>query len=504
MPTRCEQFTTFAQLWQQLPQRFAPAQPLLIHSAPAELVRVESAHTRVAACRHQLDQWGVRPTTHVVIHDAFHPAYLYWVWAIWLQGAVVVPLDPTLPQQRLQRLLGQLKPALILSDKLESATPWPIEPMALPSPAAPPAERPDTPCQPEQLAAILFTSGTTGEPKGICLSHRAMLNSGAAMADGFAWQRGDRLLNLMAFHGMSGLRNPAIAALLAGVTIVLPDPDPNRLLFSGLNLCREQQVTLLATTPALIDRMGQLLPRLSADTLQSLRMVLSCAAPLQRRTAEQLEAQGGLKVREYYGLTESGGICARTPLEAPLPPQDVVGRAWRAELEIRDAQGNRLEVDQMGTLWIRSSQLFSGYLHPGSAVPKQNGWLDTGDLASIDAAGWVTLHGRRDSQFKSSSGEIVIPAEVERMIQAQPGVEQAAVCRYREPHGEERLAAFIVPTAQAAADPHWLSALKQQLSSQLEQSKQPARLIPCPTLPAPGESEINCAQLVERHLHGGG
>ena len=291
-----------------------------------------------------------------------------------------------------------------------------------------PASRnlPARPIEPDDPAVILFTSGSTGTPKGVVHSQRSLLQSGQLAATEFAWHDQDILLSLGDCHTMSGLRNPMVAALFAGASVYLADDNERQNVGKALQAVQRHGVTVLSTGPAWLSMLALLPAHLTLHPA-SLRQILSTGAPLQPALCASLAQRMQLDIVDYYGLTETGGLCM---VFGHAPGASVAsGKPVGAVIQICDSAGLPLGPGQPGELRVHSNQLMTAYWADPeqTATIARDGWLYTGDIASHDGLGHITLLGRHDDQLKNEYGDIVHPAPLECILCGHPQVREAAV-----------------------------------------------------------------------------
>ena len=452
--------------------------PVLVMANGGRAISASEIAAMVRAIAGRLRAAGLVPGDCLLISGQPRLDLLVLIWAAWAEGLMVALVDTEMPPDRYAALCHRLRPALVLAgDDLGTL------------PDAPPAGH-ALPTDPTAPALILHSSGSTGEPKGIMMSAAALAGSGHTMATAMGWRKGDRLLNLMGLHGMSGLRNIAVAAPLAGVTVVLPESEPAQWLFEAARCCNSDGVTLIATTPALLERLMKFSSHLDVNAFANVRLIMTTGAPLRHETALAVEARFGPRVRPYYGLTETGGICVAAPPWLPLPGSSVIGRSCGPPLEVRDENGSPLPDGRPGELWVGGSNLCLGYFDdPGrTGVMLQGGWFRTGDQVVREPDGWIRLLGRRDARIKTSQGEIVWPAVVEAVLQEDSEVLEAAACAYEDSvTGDTRLAAFLVPASPPADGEAFLAGIRQRLMGRLDRQSMPARFLLVESVRAPGQ-----------------
>jgi acyl-CoA synthetase (AMP-forming)/AMP-acid ligase II len=275
----------------------------------------------------------------------------------------------------------------------------------------------------------------------------------------------------------------------------------------------EQQATVLSTVPAFLHRALVVRDRLAAGQMGALRQILCTGAQLPPSVQSEVESAFGVPVFDYYGLTETCGVCVLTPPgEAPgasgaIPagasgiPSGAsgIGKPAGAIARIVDEHGLPVAPGAIGELWVHSGNLMLGYADQPELTDAmiQDGWLRTGDLAHVRPDGQIALFGRRDERIKTARGEILYAAELEVWLDGHPHVAEVAVVPYMDAHHDAQLAAFVVPAAGAAAEP---DALHRDLVDALGAHRGPARLALVAELPRGSNGKILKSRLTEE-LH---
>ena len=444
--------SNFEYLWRLLPDLYGD-KPLLVSGADDSAFGWDEVQLLVPALQRGLLALGVKAGDRVAMLSAPHPEAMLLTWAIWRNGSVLVPLRKELAENptELTELLQRIAPALVILDRPRaaaaalSAAPilllddcagdagdaLPGEPqlahllpdwLDLPA-AATPAVAPDDP------AVILFTSGSTGQPKGVVLSQRALLLSGQLAATEFGWHDKDVLLSLGEQHTMSGLRNPALAALFAGATVYLPSAAQRAHPGATLQAAAEHGVTLLAAGPAWLALLDRLAPHLTCHP-SALRQIVTTGATLPSALHAAVCARMRVQIVDYFGLTETGGLCLVFEHDGGAA---ACGRPAGALLQICDYDDQPVAPGIAGQLRVHSNQLLSAYWGDQAGSALRGGWFYTGDIASHDGQGRIVLLGRRDDQLKNEFGEVVHPAPLERLLAGHPHVRDAALVQ--GPHG---------------------------------------------------------------------
>ena len=302
-----------------------------------------------------------------------------------------------------------------------------------------------TPHDRERLAALLYTSGTSGAPRGAMLTHRALLANleQVAAIDPPVMRQDDVVLGLLPLFHVYGLNGVLGQVLNQGATIVLVNTfDP----VAMLDAVRTLGLTNLPLAPPVLSAwVGQ--PDL-AQKLRGVRLLISGAAPLDQEQIAEFEAAGGLTVQQGYGLTEAAPVVTSTLTRSggTSPAGSVGGALAGIELDVRDSAGRPNVDDDPGQVWVRGDNLFSGYWPEGEDGPDADGWYATGDIGLLGSQGELVLVDRlRDLVIVS--GFNVYPAEVEDVISAVPGVAEAAVIGVQDEQTGEAVVAYVVPTA---------------------------------------------------------
>ena len=353
---------------------------------------------------------------------------------------------------------------------------------------------------PDQVAVVLFTSGTTSRPKAVELTH-ANLTSYITQTVEFASAATDdsALIGVPPYH-IAGV-SAVLSNLYAGRRMVyLPSFDAD----DWIRLVHDQNITNATVVPTMLDRIidalearPELLPSLRTLAYGGSRVPL----PLVRRALNLLPDTGFVNA---YGLTEtSSTIAVLTPEDhreaeaasdaAVARRLGSVGRAVSGiELQIRDEHGSVLPPDHTGQLWVRGPQVSGRYTEIGSVLDA-DGFFPTRDVASIDADGYLFIGGRADDTI-IRGGENIAPAEIEDVLVEHPDVRQCAVIGVDDPSWGQIIVAAVVPDGQASPDPE---SLRDYVRTQLRGSRTPDRVVFLDELPANASGKV-----VRRELEG--
>ncbi|MGW1027374.1 4-coumarate--CoA ligase family protein [Streptomyces sp. NPDC002577] len=304
----------------------------------------------------------------------------------------------------------------------------------------------------EDIAALPYSSGTTGTPKGVMLTHRSIATNLAQLEPLIPMGPGDRILAVLPFFHIYGLTALMNAPLRQGATVVvLPRFD----LDTFLAAIEKHRITGLYVAPPIVLALAKH-PAVTQYDLSSLRYLISAAAPLDAELAQACSRRLGLPpVGQAYGMTELSPGTHVVPLDAADPPPGAVGKLI-ASTEMRilslDDPGKDVGVGERGEIVIRGPQVMKGYLGRPDATAEMidaDGWLHTGDIGYVDADGWLYVVDRVKELIKYK-GFQVAPAELEALLLTHDGIADAAVIGVYDGDNNEVPKAFVVRQRSAA------------------------------------------------------
>ncbi|CAA9486923.1 MAG: 4-coumarate--CoA ligase 1 [uncultured Solirubrobacteraceae bacterium] len=303
----------------------------------------------------------------------------------------------------------------------------------------------------EDLAALPYSSGTTGLPKGVMLTHRNLV-ANAAQCGPFYTGGDDVVLAVAPFFHIMGMAVLLLGGLSRGATLVtMPRFD----FAQALRAIEEHRVTCAVVAPPVMVALAKH-PAVDAHDLSSVRLLTSGGAPLGAHVQEACAARLGCRTAQGWGMTELAGAGSVSP--PPDSARDVAGTVgWcvaGAEMKVVDpVGGEELGVGERGELWFRGPNVMRGYLHNAEATAAtltQDGWCRTGDVACIDEDGSVAIVDRLKELIKYK-GYHVAPAELEAVLLSHPQVADAAVVASPDEEAGEVPKAFLV--LEDAGDP---------------------------------------------------
>jgi len=430
---------------------------------------------RSAAIAAALQAEGLAPGDRLlVLVDKSVEALLLYLAAL-RAGLVHVPVNPGAAARERAHFLADAAPRLVVDD----AT---LARLA----AAPPApDFVDVPRGPDDLAALLYTSGTTGAPKGAMLSHQNLAANAATLIAAWSFTAADRLIHALPIFHVHGLFVATHCVLGAGARMLwLPGFDADAV------LAELPRSTVLMGVPTFYTRLLAR-PELTAERCAGMRLFVSGSAPLPGEVHRSFVARTGHAILERYGMTETG-MLASNPLEGPRVPGKVGPPLPGVELRIGDP-----DAAGIGSVEVRGDNVFRGYWQAPAKTADAftaDGWFVTGDLGRIDAQGYVELAGRAKDLI-ISGGLNVYPAEVEAVFEALPDVGEVAVIGVPHPDFGEAVVAVLAAGPGARLD---AAAVADAARAELAAYKRPKHVALVDALPRNAMGKIEKAALRQR------
>ncbi|WP_346536276.1 long-chain fatty acid--CoA ligase [Micromonospora sp. DPT] len=446
--------------------RRRPAHPAIVCGDERVTYAELWAQTRGYAAA--LAERGVRPGDHVALMAANVPDFPRAYYAILSLGAVVVPIHLLLTAEEVAFVLRDSHARALVHGGGDPATAAkaaelagipavpldPADPDSLVAAAARLAPMPGlTPTAPDDPAVVLYTSGTTGRPKGAVLTHfNLTMNATVNAFDDLGVRRDDVLLGCLPLFHSFGQTAAMNTAFRAAATLVLqPRFDP----VQALELMVAHGVTAFLGVPtmyiALLDAARRGAPR------PSLRLCVSGGASLPLSVLDEVAATFTTTVYEGYGLSETSPVATTNQPTFGARPGTVGCPIWGVDVEVaradREDHVELLPPGEIGEIVIRGHNVFAGYLGQPRATAEvlRDGWFRTGDLGMRDEAGFVTIVDRKKDLI-IRGGFNVYPREVEETLLRHPAIGQVAVVGVPHPtHGEE-VCAVVIPAAEVTAD----------------------------------------------------
>ncbi len=460
---------TDANLWNLIAAaaRAAGDTPAFVEKGEVRL-RYDELDDAVAGWAGALAARGAKPGDRIVVQTekSIDNALLYL--ASLRAGLVYVPLNTAYTAAELDYFIADAEPALVIAPghlDLADLTPQP-------GPFETVARGPD------DLAAILYTSGTTGRSKGAMLSHDNLSSNALVLKDYWRWRPGDVLIHALPIYHVHGLFVALHGALLNGSTMLWHTGFDADAVIDDL-----PRATILMGVPTFYVRLAAH-DRLTRAAVANMRLFISGSAPLLEATFAAFEAKTGHRILERYGMTEAGMICSN-PHDGDRIPGTVGYPLPGVEARIVD-----------DVLEIRGPNLFKGYWrNPDKTAEdmRADGWFITGDMATMGEDGRVAIVGRAKDLI-IAGGLNIYPKEIELAIDAVPGVGESAVIGV--PHDDlgEAVVAVVTRTDPALDETAVLAGV-----ATLARFKQPRRILFADTLPRNAMGKVQKAALREAH-----
>jgi len=464
-----------------------------------------TAALRMAAA---LVEAGVRPGDRVAVQVEKSPEALHLALGAVLAGGAILPLNTAYTPAEIGYFLGDAAPALFVCDPgraealtalaqgcgvARTLTLGPDGGGTLADAAARLAPLPGAVARsPDDLAAILYTSGTTGRAKGAMLSHGNLASNGQVLVRSWGMGPGDVLIHALPVFHTHGLFVATNTALIAGARIRLhPRFDADAV------LADMGRATMLMGVPTFYTRLLDH-PGLTPEACAGMRLFISGSAPLLAETHARWRARTGHAILERYGMTETGMLTSN-PLEGERRPGSVGLPLSGVELVVADpADGAPLPRGAVGMIAVRGPNVFKGYWRmpeKTAAELRGDGFFITGDLGRIDADGYVEIVGRAKDLI-IAGGFNVYPKEIEALIDALPGVAESAVIGLPHPDLGEGVAAVVVrqPGARLSAEK-----VLNAIAPELARYKQPRAVLFVDALPRNAMGKVQKAELGRRY-----
>ncbi|AMY68637.1 malonyl-CoA synthase [Frigidibacter mobilis] len=342
--------------------------------------------------------------------------------------------------------------------------------------AAAPAGFAPVPRGPEDLAAILYTSGTTGRSKGAMLTQQNLLSNAEVLAAEWRFTPDDVLLHALPIFHTHGLFVACNVVMLSGASMIfLPGFKADQVI--GLL----PRATTMMGVPTFYTRLLDD-PRFDRDLVAHMRLFTSGSAPLLAETHVQFEERTGHRILERYGMTETN-MNTSNPYEGDRRAGTVGLPLPGVELKITDPiTGETLAQGEPGMIEVRGANVFKGYWEMPEKTReelREDGFFITGDIGQIDTDGYVSIVGRQKDLI-ITGGYNVYPKEIELILDDQPGVLESAVIGVPHPDFGEAVVAVLVPAKDAKID---TVAIAGVLGQSLARFKQPKQIIVLPDLP---------------------
>jgi malonyl-CoA/methylmalonyl-CoA synthetase len=444
-----------------------------------------------AQMAHVLVQQGVKPGDRVAAQvEKSVPALVLYLATV-RAGAVYLPLNTAYTLAELDYFIGDSEPSLIVCDPASEqgiqqlahkvgAKVLNLDPHGMGSLVSAATQQDQEfntiPRNGDDLAAILYTSGTTGRSKGAMLTHDNLHSNASTLVDYWRFTSRDVLIHALPIYHTHGLFVASNVTFFSGASMIfLPKFDPEKI----MELMA--RATCLMGVPTFYVRLLQH-PQLNTQTVKNMRLFVSGSAPLLADTHREWNAKSGHAILERYGMTETN-MNTSNPYDGDRVPGAVGFPLPGVSVRIADPEnGQLMSSEEIGMIEVKGPNVFKGYWRmpeKTEAEFKPDGFFITGDLGKIDAQGYVHIVGR-GKDLIITGGFNVYPKEIESEIDAMPGVFESAVIGVAHPDFGEGVTAVVVRTKPEQIDE---KAIIVALQDRLAKFKQPKKIIFMEDLP---------------------
>ncbi|QJC50733.1 long-chain-fatty-acid--CoA ligase [Paenibacillus albicereus] len=418
----------------------------------------------VRRCAAGLAAQGIVKGDKVVLLLGNAPEFIVSLYGALSLGAIVVPVNPTYTADELAYILADsgaraavaAAPLRPLIAALQARLPRPIQPFYVGEEEGEASfarllqlgagQIESAYIKEEDTAVILYTSGTTGKPKGAMLSHRNLATNAESVYTMFEVTERDRAVTVLPMFHIYSLTVCLNAPLAVGACIViLPRFHP----VETIAAIREQRATMFSGVPTMYAYLLQV-PGASAADFATLRLCSSGGASLPVEVLHKVEERFGVVVYEGYGLSEAAPVTAFNPLGGKRKPGSVGVDIPRVTNRIVDPEGREVPRGEIGELIVQGPNVMQGYynLPEATAEALRDGWLHTGDIARMDEEGYIYIVDRMKDMI-NVGGFNVYPREVEEVLYRHPGVFEAAVVGVPDVTQGEAVKAYVVRSDEA-------------------------------------------------------
>lgn len=453
---------TIGELFAETVERFPGCEALKEGERSFTYKELDDAVRRVAAALHF--RWGVAKGDRVGIITDNCPEYCITLLAAAKIGAVTVPLNSRFNGDELEYVINdcQVKtlvidsPYLPVIDSIRGKIPH-VEHFFAISPAGdnylswedlnrevadggPPAG----PVEEEDVAVVMYTSGTTGRPKGAMITHFNLCNNVINVSRTLETKAGERTLVAVPLFHITGTMFQFMHMMSVGGTVVLLRSFKTQ---SMLELLAREKITFFIGVPTMYVLM-LINPHFKELDMSSLKIAAYGGAPMSESTISQLfEHFPGLRLHNTYGATETTGSCTMMPHQQAITRITSIGLPFMVnEIKVMDEKGREFPPGEIGELWIKGPNVVKGYWNNPKATENEfvDGFWRSGDIGRLDQDGYVYLMDRKKDMI-NRGGEKIFCVEVENAICSHPKVQEASVVGVPDPIFGEQVKAVVVP-----------------------------------------------------------
>jgi len=456
-----------------------------------------------------IDSLALPPASRIAVQTEKSVEALMLYLAVLRAGHVFLPLNPAYQASEIQYFIGNAEPAVVVCagknfgwvSKIaflaatkhvftlnEDRTGTLLDRAAFQGDQHTPALR-----TADDLAAILYTSGTTGRSKGAMLTHGNLLSNAQVLHQAWGWRADDVLIHALPIFHVHGLFVASHGALLAGTKMIwFSRFDPRAA------VARFREATVFMGVPTLYVRLLAE-PGLTKEACQHMRLFVSGSAPMLIETFKDWQARTGHTILERYGMSETVMLTSNPYRPESARRGGTVGTALPGvRVRVHDDEGQALPAGEIGNIEVCGPNVFKGYWRMPEKTREElspEGWFKTGDVGKVDGAGFVTIVGR-SKDLIISGGYNVYPAEIEGYVNDLPGVAESAVIGVPHPDFGEAVVAVVVGKPGAALEG---SAVSAALKTQIANFKVPKQVFLVDELPRNTMGKVQKNLLREAH-----
>ncbi|SPJ25279.1 malonate--CoA ligase [Palleronia abyssalis] len=462
-----------------------------------ETVTYDAYLNMAGRAAHALDAAGLTPGDRLVVQVAKSVEALAIYAACIARGIVFVPLNTAYTTPEVAYFVGDATPSLILCDPASAAEVEALGPPVLTlaesgtgsfadAMQGKPTQLDPVDRAPDDLAAFLYTSGTTGRSKGAMLTQQNLLSNAQALVQAWRITADDTLIHALPIFHAHGLFVAINTTLLSGAGMIFLSKFDVDAVLDALPRSTTMMGVPTFYTRLLAD------DRFTTDATRDMRLFVSGSAPLLAETHRAFEARTGHRILERYGMTETG-MNASNPYDGERRAGTVGHPLPGVEIRVTE-NGAEVAEGKIGMVEVRGPNVFKGYWQMPDKTAEElagDGWFTTGDLGQLDADGYLTIVGRQ-KDLVISGGFNVYPKEVEDVLDAVPGVGESAVIGVPHPDFGEGVVAILTGTPD-------MDVVKAAVSQQLADYKRPKRFVTVDALPRNTMGKVQKADLRDRY-----
>ncbi len=413
-----------------------------------------------------IERYSLKARDKAIVCFDNSPEFYIAYFALWQAGVIVAPVNTFLKEKELGHIIADAQPAIILtsSDRLElfSKAGVDLPPIVTEKDMDDATESEQlvdniVDLDPNELAALLYTSGTTGLPKGVMLSSKNIMTNVLQIASLLGKPEDERILGVLPlFHSFA--QNTCVwASIFYGITIILVAKIDRRYILEGL----QHKPTIFLGVPALYG----LVCLMKTAPLDSVRLFVSGGDALPDKIRSAFGLIYRRKIVNGYGLTETTPVISANLDDETVPASNVGRPLVGITCVARDEHGTDLPHGKIGVLWVKGENVMLGYYHAQEATEKvlQGGWFNTGDLGYIDERGRIVITGR-EKDLIINKGFNIYPQEIENVILLHANVIRAAVIGVVDEDGEAPVAFVQLRSPDAHAEKALRTLCQQHLA----------------------------------------